>query len=60
MLKDKLNKLWMSRGKKGTSFYAILIFIFFGGLGMSGCTTSDKLVITKGTRISLIGNNLGA
>ena len=42
MLKDKLNKLWMSRGKKGTSFYAILIFIFFGGLGMSGCTTSDK------------------
>jgi mono/diheme cytochrome c family protein/glucose/arabinose dehydrogenase len=60
MLKVKLNKLWMSREKKGTSFYAILIFIFFGGLGMSGCITSDKLVITKGTRISLIGNNLGA
>ena len=60
MLKVKLKRLWIGREKKGSSFFAILIFLFFGGLGLSGCITSDKLVITKGTRISLIGNNLGA
>ena len=56
----KLKRVLIKRTKKATSFGALFVFVFFGCTGLSGCSTSDKLVIAKGTRISLIGNNLGA
>jgi mono/diheme cytochrome c family protein/glucose/arabinose dehydrogenase len=60
MLMMKLKRVLIKRTKKATSFGALFVFVFFGCTGLSGCSTSDKLVIAKGTRISLIGNNLGA
>ena len=56
----KLKRVLIKRTKKATSFGALFVFVFFGCTGLSGCSTSDKLVIAKGARISLIGNNLGA
>ena len=56
----KLKRVLIKRTKKATFFGALFVFVFFGCTGLSGCSTSDKLVIAKGTRISLIGNNLGA
>jgi len=60
MLMMKLKRVLIKRTKKATSFGALFVFVFFGCTGLSGCSTSDKLVIAKGARISLIGNNLGA
>ncbi len=60
MLMIKLKRVLIKRTKKATSFGALFVFVFFGCTGLSGCSTSDKLVIAKGARISLIGNNLGA
>ena len=60
MLMMKLKRVLIKRNKKATSFGALFVFVFFGCTGLSGCSTSDKLVIAKGARISLIGNNLGA
>ena len=56
----KLKRVLIKRTKKATFFGALFVFVFFGCTGLSGCSTSDKLVIAKGARISLIGNNLGA
>ena len=60
MLKISLNRLLNEGIKKRTFFITFLLVIFFGGFGISGCSTSDKLAVDQGMRISLIGNNLGA
>ena len=46
--------------KKRLFIIFFFVYIFFGGIGFTSCNTSDKLTIDKGTRISIIGNNLGA
>ena len=56
----KLKRLLIKRTKKATSFGVLFVLAFFGCIGLSGCNTSEKLSIHKGTRMALIGNNLGA
>ena len=60
MLMMKLKRLLIKRTKKATSFGVLFVLAFFGCIGLSGCNTSEKLSIHKGTRMALIGNNLGA
>ena len=59
-IKDSANIIFSRVIKKKTFFIIFFAFIFFGCIGLSSCSTSEKITIDKGTNISLIGNNLGA